>query len=220
LFNKDAGISQELAIIKITFGMGAHIKWHDINNTIDYPNGLISYNPIDKFGNIVKNIFKKGEKLSKKAGVLNIHTLSKGNPNGGLPNVIVNKKLQVVSDPIILKNKWCVKLTSINQSDNTSIIVKNKSIPFKNDGTDLIGRVYCIFDNKQQAFNFYNYCKTDFVKLYVKIYARSAAVCYSMNYIPWVPDNFNTVWDDDRIAQEIGLTEEEKKFIYDQFHKN
>lgn len=215
---KDAGISQELGIFKIMSGIKAKITWNNTGNTIEYKDGLMFYNPIDKFGEAVKIIFEKAKKLSDIAGVLNMHTLSKGNSNGGIPNIVANRKLQVVTDPKVLKDKWCVKLTNINQSDNTSIIMKNKSIPFKNDGTNLIGRVYCIFDNEYQANNFRSYCQTDFVRLYVKIYARASDICYSMNYIPWVPDDFNTLWDDDRIAQEIGLTESEKKFIFNQFH--
>ena len=90
---KDAGISQELGIFKIMSGIKAKITWNNTGNTIEYKDGLMFYNPIDKFGEAAKIIFEKAKKLSDIAGVLNMHTLSKGNSNGGIPNIVANRKL-------------------------------------------------------------------------------------------------------------------------------
>lgn len=215
MFINDAGISQELCISKIMPGTGARVTWSDTGNTVEYPEGLLSYNPTDKLGNQVKSILEMGRKLSDTAGALNTHTFTDGRPFKAITDNIIAKRnrTKIISDPLVLKGKWCVKLTDVNQTDNTLIILKGRGTPFMNDGTDLVGRVYCVFDTQQQAENFYNYCQTDFVRTYAKVFSRGSSTGYPMKYIPWVPDDFRTVWDDARIAHEIGLTPEERQWL-------
>lgn len=77
-----------------------------------------------------------------------------------------------------------------------------------------VGRVFIVgFDTKEECFNFVNYFDSDIVMFAIHLNKTSKNI--NIKFVPDMP-TYTKSWTDDEIAKEIGLTEEEVKYIHEE----
>lgn len=199
--NESASVRQTLGIFKVTRGSGMTVMYDgDNKNKMSYENSE-DFNQGDKHS-ILKTVIEKGKALGSE--VLKTHMFTQTHEIG------IRLK-----DSSSLKGKWTVKITNQNPATTSDIydtiwFKGGAGDPTLNDGIKRVGVLFAAFDTQDEAIHFTHYLMTDFVRAYVKVYRVGKSVSQTIKYIPWPDAGFSQDWDDDRIAQEIGLTDPER----------
>lgn len=198
--NEGASVRLTLGIFKVTRGSGMTVMY-DNSNKMSYDSAA-DFSQMDRYS-VLRSVVEKGKVLGSE--VIKTHMFTQGH---GIAKFL--------PDSSSLKGKWTVKITDQNPATTSDIydtiwLRGGAGLPKLNDGITKVGELFAVFDTQDEAEHFAHYMMTDFVRAYVKAYRIGKKVYHAIKYIPWPDAGFTDDWDDDRIAQEIGLTDDERK---------
>jgi len=201
-----ANVGQTLGIFRIVKGSGLTVAY-DGKDKKSYEN-VEDFSQADRHS-ILKTVIEKGKRLGNNR--LNNYAFTNGDGGRG--------GAKRIKDNSGFINKWTVKLTDQNKHigspDYDTLMFKNIGIPVQQNTDFKISGIFVAFNTQKEALHFYHYMMTDFVRVYVKAFRNGFHVCHAIKYIPWPDTGFADDWDDDRIAQEIGLDMTERQELWD-----
>ena len=95
------------------------------------------------------------------------------------------------------------------QDDFYTIVTKDNKVERKIDN-----HMFYKFTSNEEAENFLSYIKTNFSRFCLSVYKNNSQLeCGEMSFIPYL--DFNERWDDNKLFEHFGFTDDEKKFIND-----